>query len=47
MALLATMSLNYKYDLADQVLIHAQRTDAFTCRTQMREKTHVPLGRGR
>ena len=30
-ALLATMSRNYKYDFADQVLIHAQRPDASAC----------------
>jgi len=29
--LLATMSRNYKYDFADQVLIHAQRPDASAC----------------
>ena len=30
-ALLRTMSRNYKYDFADQVLIHAQRPDASAC----------------
>ena len=29
--MLATMSRNYKYDFADQVLIHAQRPDASAC----------------
>ena len=29
--LLGTMSRNYKYDFADQVLIHAQRPDASAC----------------
>lgn len=30
-ALLATMSRNYKYGFADQILIHAQRPDASAC----------------
>ena len=30
-ALLRTISRNYKYDFADQVLIHAQRPDASAC----------------
>ena len=29
--MLATMSRNYKYNFADQVLIHAQRPDASAC----------------